>query len=142
MKKFDYKSILIILAIGIVVSLIPYKTTIVPEWKLRVVDEQGVPYRNHNVGFHCENYSLRISCSADDSPGKTDDGGYVIFPESTITMSLARRLVLTISSYLLLLAHGSVGTVVSVDSNGPLGYKRLEYDLTISPPREFVIESK
>lgn len=69
----------------------PFDTTVVPEWRIRVVDEPTKPatgiivreqWRNHSVEFH-GHYEDRM----------TDSEGYVYFPRRTARASLIFRVV-------------------------------------------------
>ena len=140
MKKY----LLIALVISIVIgSIIPYRTVFVPVWRVRVLDENGQPYKGQLVRQFCDNYSLGVSpCSGSDFGRRTDENGYVEFPERTIVASLVFRIIKTLASYLLLLAHGSVGSEIYLDSSGPGGYRTLRYDGGGGPPpHEFVLPS-
>ena len=69
----------------------PFQSTVVPEWKIRIVDETGKPvpnvvvreqWRDHSVEFHGHNEE-RI----------TDSEGYVFFPRRTVRAPLMFRVV-------------------------------------------------
>ena len=49
--KIVSRRIVLVLVIGLlaVVSLYPLETIVVPEWKVRVVDEGGAPLRNSGI---------------------------------------------------------------------------------------------
>lgn len=87
MKK---KIIIPILILLLALAFIPFNTTLVPEWRVQVVDENGNPYKGKLVRQSCYNYTLGVSpCSgADNSAKLTDENGYVTFPERKINMSL------------------------------------------------------
>ncbi len=115
----------------ILVLLIPFPTTIVPELKIRAVDENG---------NHLTSATFRQNWDHDsyDVHGvefrKSDENGYVIFPKRTFTAPLIYRIVRSALAYLLLLAHGGVGTdstinaftdkcssdLINIKSNAPL----------------------
>ena len=117
-----------LIAIGL--ALIPFKTTMVPRWRIQVVDEKGAPYQGKLVRQFCDDYTLRVDpCRMHaDSMQLTDENGYVDFPERTFWLSALSRLLRNGYSILLLIAHGSRGSDIAVDSSGPMGYKRVEYD--------------
>jgi len=70
-----------ILIILIVLAFVPFETTLVPEWKVKVIDENGNPYVGKLVRQSCHNYTLGVSpCSGvSDSAKITDKNGYVVF---------------------------------------------------------------
>jgi hypothetical protein len=117
-RKFLFSVILIGFSL-LAVLLFPYRTTCVPEWKVRVIDEKGAPIARIWVNQSWENYSLR--------PGKvysetryTDTDGWVDFPERTMRASLRRRAWGPIREVLKLGIHASTGNhamVLASDTN-------------------------
>jgi hypothetical protein len=86
------------------------------------VNEEGVPYSGELVQQECRDYTLDVNpCSyaPDDTYGFTDENGYVEFSEKSFSLSIASRILRTIKSYSLIIAHGSVGTQVYLMSSGP-----------------------
>jgi hypothetical protein len=128
----------------IVVSIIPFNTTLVPEWKLRVIDENGAPYKQLGLRQFCYSYTLGISPCHDskDFMRETDENGYALFPERKINASLLSRAVRTVFHFVMQIAHGSFGESVYVDATGPQGYKTLKYFRDEPLPTEFVLPSK
>jgi hypothetical protein len=93
------------------VLLFPYQTTVVPEWKIRVVDENGQPFAGARVRQQWHHYSYDLN----DGDDRTADGnGYVVFPERTFTAPLLYRALRSGLAYVLTLAHGSTGIRASV----------------------------
>lgn len=140
MKRYLVIAIVAVLLVG---SLIPYRTVFVPRWRVKVVDENGKPYKGQLVRQFCDNYSLDVSpCSNDDANQRSDENGYVEFPERVIVANLVFRICKPLLSYVLLLAHGSVGSDIYLDSSGPTGYRTLRYDPDSGlPPNELVLPS-
>lgn len=138
------KSLLgLVLLLGLlVVGLIPFNTTLVPEWRLKVTDEAGVPYVGQGIRQFCYSYTLGMSPCHDsnDFVRETDASGFVAFPERTINASLLSRIVRSIYHLVMQkLADGSYGEQVYVDATGPSGYKTLEYIPSEAPPEVFVL---
>ncbi|MDQ6788099.1 MAG: hypothetical protein M3033_14945 [Acidobacteriota bacterium] len=106
------RRLLIIVAIALILFF-PYKTTIVPEWKIRAVDNQGKPISHARFRQGWDNYSYDIS-GMEFLEG--DDNGYVILPERSFYAPLIYRIPRSALAYLLLLAHGSVGNRASLNS--------------------------
>jgi hypothetical protein len=77
-----------------VLLLFPFKTTIVPAWTLRVVDQSGTAVRGIKVTQHWQHYLLESSGHEDLRQVTAD--GTVGFPERTIRASLLRRFLATI----------------------------------------------
>jgi hypothetical protein len=133
----------VLVSIIAVLLFLPIHTILVPEWKIRVIDERGNPYRGKMVRQSCSNYILGIHpCEeSGDATQYTDDNGYVIFPERKITASLLSRLVRTVFHFIVQNIHGGWGIHISVDSSGPQGYKRLDYKPGEPFPSEFILPS-
>lgn len=146
-KAVTMKKYIIILAVVFLTTslFIPFQTTLVPKWRLQVIDENGVPYKRQLVRQSCHDYTLGVSPCAyrEDADQYSDQYGFVEFPERTISASLIGRLLSTLKNYALVFAHGSIGEDVHVDSSGPEGYQVLRYDpATGMPPEEFVLPSR
>ena len=84
----------------------PFKTTVVPEWKIRVVDESGEPFTDARVFQSWYHYSYDVS---DGEERYVDQNGYVTFPERTFRAPLLYRVLRSALAQLLTLAHGSTG---------------------------------
>ena len=138
------KKVIAVILFCALISLIPFPTTLVPEWKVQVVDENGNPYKGKLVRQACSNYTLGIHpCSgAEDTDKLTDENGYVIFPERKITASLFSRIIRSILNFVMIFAHGSYGVDIYLDSSGPQGYKMLEYVPGKPLPEKFILPSK
>lgn len=84
-------SLILLLAI----LIYPFKTTVVPDWPLRVVDETGAPVRAINVTEHWQHYLLESS--GHEEVRQTGADGKVNFPDRGIRASLLRRFQETLS---------------------------------------------
>lgn len=137
------KIILIVLIATTVLSLIPFHMTAAPEWKIQVVDENGVPYQQQLVRQSCRNYSLQTDCEKAASDQFTDENGYAVFPKRTIRLSLLMRVVnFAINIFQSVGGHTSFGLTVELYSSGPVGYPVLEYDPDKPLPEKFILQSK
>lgn len=67
----------------------PFQTTIVPEWSLKVVDEEGAAVRDVNVTEHWQHFLLESGAHED--VRRVTENGAVSFPERKIRASLMRR---------------------------------------------------
>lgn len=144
MKKKAYITIIIfLLALG--ATLVPYRTVLVPKWRVRLVNEQGVPHTGAMVRQTCINYTFDVDpclAAADDTWRYTDENGYVEFSEKSFSLSLLSRMVRACNSYLHLLFHGSVGPDVYLYSD-KAGYEDLKYEPgSGAPPERWMIPSK
>ena|SRR5205823_3000996 len=73
------------------VALYPIETTVVPEWRVRIVDEAGTPLTNAGVREVWQHYSIESRDHEQDL--QTDGEGYVAFPRRTIKSPLAVRII-------------------------------------------------
>lgn len=128
--------LLIVIAISLIL-LFPYKTTIVPEWKIRAVNKQGesIPHARFRQGW--DNYSYGIT-GMEFLEG--DNNGYVILPERAFYAPLIYRIPRSTLAYLMLLAHGSVGNDASLNAlTDKCSSKHLNYEEIKSLPDVVVI---
>lgn len=84
------KVLILLLAVLALIALYPWKTTIVPEWQVRIVDEEGIPLRNTGVREVWQHSSVEARSHEEDRV--TDNEGYVTFPQRTIRSPLAIRI--------------------------------------------------
>jgi hypothetical protein len=138
------KKLIPILILLTALAFIPFNTTLVPEWKVQVIDENGNPYKEKLVRQFCYNDTLGTSpCSdANDSLKLTDENGYVVFPERKINMSLLFRLVRPVLNFVMLFAHGGYGVEIYLDSTSPQGRKTLKYVSGEPLPEKFILPSE
>lgn len=95
--------------------LYPFETTVVPEWKIRVVNETGKPmpgilvnegWREHSIELHRNEQAL-----------VTDGEGYVYFPRRGVRACLLHRTVGKVITSVN--PHGESGTKAFADVIGP-----------------------
>jgi hypothetical protein len=101
------KSVLVgtILAVMLVLLLYPFESTVVPEWRARVVDEAGKPLTGVIVSEHWQPYSIETECH--EAETHSDDNGYVVFPRIAIRASIFLRAVGPVRSILATGVHAS-----------------------------------
>lgn len=75
----------------LVLLLFPFKSTIVPRWRVHLVDEAGSKIAGINVTEHWQHYLIQSAGSED--ARRTDELGVVDFPERTVRASLVIRFV-------------------------------------------------
>jgi hypothetical protein len=106
-----------------VVLFYPFETTVVPEWKIRVVDAVGNPvkgvvvnqgWRHHSIEIHRQEQSL-----------VADAEGYVTFPRRTARAGLLVRAVGSVIAEFN--PHGRTGPYAFVDVLGPYSGTAAEY---------------
>ena len=102
--------------------LYPFKTTIVPRWRLNVVDETrvlGVP--DIRVTEHWQHYLLESE--GHEEMQKTNQNGLVDFSERTIRTSLASRVMRTIFNFARQGANAKSGPYASIVVWGSSDYE-------------------
>lgn len=128
--------------IGIAIALIllvPYKTTIVPEWKIRAVDKQGKPIPHAGFRQSWYNYSYDIS-GGDFING--DEKGYVVLPERSFYAPLIYRIPASALAVLsAIFIHGSIGNDASLNAlwENKCSSEHLDYKQIKSLPDVIVI---
>jgi hypothetical protein len=78
-----------LIACLVVLLAYPFDTTVVPEWKIRIVDETSKPVPNVVVREQWRNHSVEFHGHHEDR--KTDSEGYVSFPRRTVRAPLIFR---------------------------------------------------
>jgi hypothetical protein len=144
LKSGRYQRVFIgwIIAAVVVAGLAyPFKSTVVPTWKIQVVDQQGRPYTNLRVRQAWKHYSLELEVGENIDDRWTDRDGYVEFPERTIKLSLLSRTFRMILTSVRTLFHGSTGISADIAATGPLGYKSVEY-IPSKPPEKLVLPTQ
>jgi hypothetical protein len=99
-----------LLALLAVVALYPWETNVVPEWRVRIVDQSGTPLAHTGVREVWRHYSIESRGHEEDL--RTDQNGYVTFPKRTIRAALAARIIRSLIHALT--PHDSSGPVASV----------------------------
>lgn len=131
---------LAIVIIGLLfVLFVPYRTDLVPKWRLQILNERGEALPGVRVRQSCKHHTYDVDVCLDTTV-TTDSSGFVEFPERSFEMSLIVRAPLWIKSHLFMFAHGSVGPSVYVTV---LTYNRetLSYEQgSGSPPERFTIK--
>lgn len=108
--------LLFILVFPIVAVAYPFETTVVPEWKIRVMDETGSPFAGARVVQQWDHYSLGKGGGEEKW---ADDAGYVVFPKRTVRSNLLYRVLRTSWAVLMKLAHGNTGIRATVWATTP-----------------------
>lgn len=106
----------LISAFLIVLSIIPFETTIIPKWKIQAVNKLGKPVENVEIRQVWNHYSFDYSAINDKEETLiTDNNGFVVFPKRTIRASFLERFFVRILDMLkIFLPHSSQGIQVSI----------------------------
>lgn len=114
------KKLLIIVSSAVLfgAAIFPYKSLVVPAWRVQVRDVNGIPCKNMPVMETWGHYSLFLTGNTDSEDAYTDKDGFVEFPERHIRASGIRRIVMPVITKALTIAHGSYGVHASVHING------------------------
>jgi len=131
-----YKVALVLL---LLIATYPLETTVVPAWRIRVVDEQARPYARLKVMQAWKHYTLELGDSENMEDRWTDNSGYVEFPARTIKVTIIGRALRIFTTFVSVVLHGSVGIHADLAAVGPNGYKSVEYVPGKSPPGQLVL---
>ena len=112
-RRWLFLVILVLVALTVVY---PFETTVVPEWKIRVVDETGSPFVGARVVQQWDHYSLGIGGGEEKW---ADEAGYVVFPKRIARSSFLHRMLRTSWAAVTTLAHGSTGIRATVWATTP-----------------------
>ncbi len=93
----------------------PYRSTVVPQWRLQLIDEMGNGVPNTGVRQVWRDYSLEWGDHEEDFV--TDANGYVTFPERTVRATILHRVVESGFDWL----HSKTGLFLH-SSSGPHSY--------------------
>ena len=107
-----------ITCLTVVLFLYPFESTVVPAWRLQVVDVDGNACSNMRVTEDWGHYSLYLDGWLGSDDRFTGINGYVKFPERTVRAGLLRRIVVPVIAHILVIAHGSVGASGAVWATG------------------------
>ena len=136
--------IVAIICLVIIIMGFPIETTVVPKWKLQVVDVNGAACSNMSVTQSWGHYSLYTGGNPDSSNSSdhrpTDTSGYVEFPERTIRASVPRRLIMPIITRVLTIMHGGGGVDGAVWASGIKEVAWLSYKGGKSLPDKMRVE--
>lgn len=137
---FQRRRLLLLIAVIAIGGLIPYETTVVPKWKIRVIDETGAAYASMRVRQSWRHYTLETEPGENSDTRLTDAEGYVEFPERRVGASILGRVVRSVFAVLgRFLAHGGLGIRAYIDSSGPQGYRSIDYTPGSPLPTELIL---
>lgn len=142
------KTVILLFVIVIALGFYPYETKVIPEWRVRFVDGQGVPLGNLSVEQTCYNNTFsetNICAGYPDSRQLTDANGEVAFVAKAFRAGAISRVARFILFRLASFAHGSVGVSASLLVSVPAEYESagvFSYDSNQSPPAEIVLPKK
>ncbi len=126
----------------IVAMIVPFPTTVVPIWRLKVVDVNGNFCPNKEVDESWKHYSIELGGGGGGNDTRlTDDEGYVEFPERTIWAPLIWRIIGAIIANALLIAHGGAGVHANVYSSGLKDVAWISYKPDKPLPDKIVVHS-
>lgn len=139
MKQKRFTALLSVCLVLIALN-IPFETVSVPEWKIKVTNQDGVPLKDVLIRQHWNNYSLDFSAvDVKEDDRVTDRNGIVIFPERRDRASGAHRLMaLFYDLAKLAIVHSSSGihaTVLSPD----YADTTVSYDGSGTPPNQLIV---
>lgn len=139
-SNISYKKNLLIVIIAVLI--IPFPTTIVPAWKLKVIDDKGKICPKKEVTQTWAHYSVCVGLGCFQSEDKiTNAEGNVEFPKRTIWAPLIWRILGSLIANALTIAHGSAGVASSVHTRGLKDVAWLSYKPNEQLPKKMIVES-
>jgi hypothetical protein len=88
MKK-HIRKIILLAAVILIASIIPFSVSTVPRWRLQVVDPSGRPIANEPVGEFWEHASFEPPGHSEHNKiANTDSNGFVEFPPQSVKVTL------------------------------------------------------
>ena len=131
--------IVVIICLVIFVMLVPIETSVIPQWRVQVVDVNGIPCANTRVTQSWGHYRVYLDGNYSSEFRFTDLNGYVQFPERMIRASLPRRIIMPFITRITTLMHGGwdVHGVVWTDGITDVG---LSYESGRSMPEKMRVD--
>ena len=129
-------------------ALYPFETRVVPEWRVKFVDDRDMPIANLSVEQVCYDYDLsesNVCASYPDSSQQTSPNGELFFAEKSIRLGVLSRLVRFVAFRIATLAHGSAGVKASLMVAVPPEYESagvFPFDSGRLPPAQIVLSRK
>lgn len=124
----------IALCILIGTAIYPYESTVIPAWRVKVIDTNGVACENMPVTETWGHYSLFLTGDFQFADDVTDREGFVEFPERRVWAIGIRRLVMPFVTETLTIAHGSTGVSGTVSTAGLKDVAWLSYKVNLPLP--------
>lgn len=114
MKKIKRSKFILILIIAVL--LCPLKTTICPNWKIKIVNNQGIPIAGRFARQSWKDYSTEFGGSENLDDAWTDQAGYVEFPERASFKCLLVRVLIPVVKIVTFQFHSSNKPVAEITS--------------------------
>ena len=132
--------IVVIICVILFVAVFPIETTLIPQWKVQVVDVNGAPCANMRVTQSWGHYRLYLDGNDSSDDRFTDLNGYVQFPERTTRASLLRRTFMPIVTRVATIMHGGWRVDGAVWASGIKDVAWLSYEADRSLPEKMRVE--
>jgi hypothetical protein len=112
-RRWQISVILVLVAAA---AVYPFETTVVPEWRIKVIDETGTPFARARVVQQWDDYSLG---NGGGEEKLANENGEVVFPKRIARGSLLYRTLRASWAVLMKLTHGSTGIRATVWATTP-----------------------
>src|ERR1700741_2295753 len=132
--------VVVIICVVIFVVFVPIKTSMIPQWRVQVVDVNGSSCANMRVTQSWGHYRLYIDGNSSSDDRFTDLNGYVGFPERTMQASLLRRIIMPIVTRIVTIMHGGWSVDGVVWASGIKDVVWLRYVSGQPPPAKMIVE--
>ena len=112
----------------------------IPQWRLQVVDVNGIACSNMRVTQSWGHYRLYFDGKNSSEDRFTDQNGFVMFPERTVRASMSRRIVIPIFTRIATIMHGGWQIDGAVWASGIKDVAWLSYHGSDSLPDKMRVE--
>ncbi|MDQ3664999.1 MAG: hypothetical protein M3410_00135 [Acidobacteriota bacterium] len=132
--------IIVIICFVMLAMLAPIETTVIPPWRIQVVDVNGTSCPNMRVTESWGHYRLYLDGNESSDDRFTDANGYVQFPERKIRASVSRRIMMPIVTRITTIMHGGWRVSGAVWASGIKEVAWLSYHGANSLPDKMRVE--
>jgi len=132
--------VVVIICVVIFVVFVPIEASVIPQWRVQVVDVNGTSCANMRVTQNWGHNRLYLDGNYSRDDRFTDLNGYVEFPQRTMQPSLLRRIIMPIVTRIVTIMHGGWYVDGAVWASGIKGVPWLRYESGQSPPEKMIVE--
>ena len=129
-----------IICFVILTIVVPIETTMIPNWRLQVVDVDGVACPGMRVTQHWGHYRLYVGGNDSSEDRYTDLNGYVEFPARSVRAGLFRRITVPIVTRITTIMHGGWNISGAVWASGIKDVAWLSYQSDKPLPDKMRVE--
>jgi hypothetical protein len=129
-----------ILGVVILATFVPIETSLIPQWRIQLVDVNGAACPNMRVTQSWGHYRLYLSGNDSSEDRFSDANGYVLFPARKTQASVSRRVLMPIVTRVATIMHGGWDVSGAVWASGIKDVAWLSYHEGMSLPDKMIVE--